>query len=223
MTAERISILSVNIGLPAVIGTAHGEEVLSGIVKRPVSASGVFVRALGIDGDGQADLDVHGGLEKAVYAYPSDHWPWWESEKHLRCAPNTFGENLTLAGVDESDVGIGDRFRWGEVLLEISQPRSPCFKLAIHTKRPDVPQLMTLSARSGWYLRVVEEGTAPVHGATLIRELAGGGPNVRETFIAAHHPGASLDTLRRIHDAPALSVSWRNSFAKKIAALPGRI
>jgi MOSC domain-containing protein YiiM len=219
MSAESISVFSVNIGMPAVIGTVHGEEVLSGIIKHPVAASGVFVRALGINGDGQADLEVHGGLEKAVYAYPSDHWPWWESEKQLACAPNTFGENLTLAGASESDVCIGDRFRWGDVLLEISQPRSPCFKLAIHTKRPDVPQLMTLSARCGWYLRVVEEGAAPAQSATLIREFAGGGPNVRETFLAAHHPGASLDTLRRIHGTPALSLSWRNSFAKKIAAL----
>jgi len=222
MSGERLSVLSVNVGLPRVIGTLHDEEVVSGIVKSAVTAPRVTVGALGIDGDGQADLEVHGGREKAVYAYPSVHWPWWENEKQLICAPNTFGENLTLAGCDESDVHIGDRFRWGEALLEISQPRSPCYKLAIHTTRPDLPQLMVLSARCGWYLRVVEEGEAPAQGAILVRELSSGGPNVRETFIAAHHPGVALDTLLRIHGAPSLSPSWRNTFAEKIAALRGR-
>jgi MOSC domain-containing protein YiiM len=221
MTAAHLSILSVNVGLPRPIATLHGEEVLSGIVKQPVTAPDVVVRTNGIDGDAQADLEVHGGPEKAVYVYPSEHWPWWESEHQLACAPNTLGENLTLAGADESEVCIGDTYRWGEVLLQICQPRSPCFKLAIHTKRPDVPQLMILSARCGWYLRVLEEGTAPVRGASLNRLVASGGPSVREAFVAAHHPGITYDALRRIHEAPGLSLAWQHSLTRKIAALRG--
>ncbi|MGC9952945.1 MAG: MOSC domain-containing protein [Rhizomicrobium sp.] len=221
MTGARFSILSVNAGLPEVIYTASGEAVLSGIAKRVVAANSVLVRALGIEGDGQADLEAHGGVDKAVYAYPSDHWPWWETEKKLTCAPNSFGDNLTLAGGDESLVRIGDRFRWGEAILEISQPRAPCFKLAIHTKRPDVPQAMILSARCGWYLRMIAEGAAPTRGATLVRIAASDGPTVRESFVALFSPTPDRDALRRIHDAPALSAAWRHSINKKIAALRG--
>jgi len=221
MSAERISLVSVNVGLPKIIGTVHGEPVLSGIDKHAVTADEVFVGATNIAGDGQADLEAHGGLDKAVYAYPSDHWPWWTREKTLPCAPATFGENLTLAGADENEVRIGERFRWGGVLLEICQPRAPCFKLAIHTKRPDVPQAVTLSAFSGWYLRVIEEGIAPVRGATLVRVAPGNGPSVREAFVALFSTAYDLDTLRRIHAAPALSEAWRQALERKIAAFRG--
>jgi MOSC domain-containing protein YiiM len=218
MGAERISLVSVNIGLPKIIGTAHGEPVLSGIDKRAVAADEVFVGLTNIVGDGQADLEVHGGLDKAVYAYPSEHWPWWAREKELVCAPATFGENLTLAGADENEVRIGERFLWGDALLEISQPRAPCFKLAIHTKRPDVPQAMTLSARCGWYLRVIAEGTVPARGAALVRVAPGQGPTVREAFAALFSTAFDLAVLRRIHAAPALSEAWRLALDKKIAA-----
>jgi MOSC domain-containing protein YiiM len=221
MTAASFSILSVNVGLPSVIGTADGEEILSAIVKRPVETDSVLLRTLGIEGDGQADLEAHGGVDKAVYAYSADHWPWWETEKNLSCAPNTFGENLTLVGGDESLVRIGDQFRWGESILEVSQPRAPCFKLAIHTKRPDVPQAMTLSARCGWYLRVISGGVSPVRHATLARIAVRGGPSVRETFAALFSRAPDSEALRRIHDAPGLSEAWRHSINRKISALPG--
>ena len=221
MNPARFSILSVNVGLPAVIGTADGEDILSGIAKRAVEADGVLLRTLGIEGDGQADLEAHGGVDKAVYAYSSDHWGWWEKEKNLSCVPNTFGENLTLAGGDESLVCVGDQFRWGEAILEVSQPRAPCFKLAIHTKRPDVPQAMTLSARCGWYLRVTSGGVVPVHHATLTRIATRGGPSVRDTFVALFSRAPDGEALRRIHDAPGLSEAWRHAINRKIAALPG--
>ena len=216
----EILVRSVNVGMPSVIAVQRGEAILSGIRKAPLETETVFVSALGIAGDGQADLTVHGGIDKAVYAYPSEHWPWWEREHKLSCAPNTFGENLTLEGADESDVAIGDRFRWGEVVLEISQPRSPCFKLGIHA-REDIPALMTGSARCGWYMRVLVEGKAPVRCGKLTRIVSTGGPNVRETFLAHHRARADLETLHRIHEAPALSRSWRESFARKIAAITG--
>jgi MOSC domain-containing protein YiiM len=216
----ELAILSVNVGAVRAIGTQHGEAVLSAIAKQPLAKDSVRVGALGLEGDAQADLSAHGGVDKAVYAYPADHWPWWQNTHGLDCAPARFGENLTLKGADESAVAIGDRFRWGEALLEISQPRSPCFKLGLHAWQ-DVPGHMTASARSGWYLRVLEEGEAPVFGAAMRRVFESRGPSVRDAFLAAHHRGASLETLRRIHAAPALSRSWRDSFARKIAAFPG--
>ena len=221
MSAASFSILSVNVGLPAVIGMVNGEAVLSGIAKRPVASDSVLVRRLGIEGDGQADLEVHGGVDKAVYAYPSEHWPWWQAEKQLLCAPNSFGENLTLSGGDEGDVRIGERFRWGEAILEISQPRAPCFKLAIHSNRADVPQAMTLSARCGWYLRVIAEGEAPTRGATLARIAVGNGPTVRESFVALFSRSTDREALRRIHETPALSDAWKLSIERKIIGLTG--
>lgn len=212
------SILSVNIGLPKVIGTLKGEQVTSGIAKTPASAAHLMVRATNIDGDGQADLENHGGIDKAVYAYPSDHWPWWIAVHDLACRPATFGENLTLTGGDETDVAIGDRFAWGDAILEVSQPRAPCFKLGIHA-RPDVPGLMTRSGRCGWYLRVVREGAAPTTGAVLERVASSGGPTVRESFATLFSPKPDLATLRRIHGAPALSPAWRQALAKKIPAI----
>jgi len=209
------SLLSVNVAMPRLLATVQGEEIFSGIAKRPVASELVMVRAMAIDGDGQADLEVHGGIDKAVYAYPAANWPWWESEKHLACGAGTFGENLTLGGADEAAVRIGDRFAWGEVLLEISQPRAPCFKLGLHTARADIPQAMTLSGRCGWYFRVLREGTAPVQGE-LEPVLESDGPSVRETFVSVFAPRPDQALLHRIHAAPALSAAWRKQVAKKI-------
>jgi MOSC domain-containing protein YiiM len=215
-----LRILSVNIARARVIGTHDGHAVLSGIDKKAVAGE-VVVRTLGIAGDEQADLRVHGGVDKAVYAYPSEHWEWWMREKSVACRAAAFGENLTLEGALEGDVAIGDRFRWGEALLEISQPRAPCYKLAMHTGRLDTPQAMTVSARCGWYLRVVEEGRAS--SRALERVHASGGPSVREAFRAvfAQADWRHVDEakLSRVHDAPALAESWRRPLARKIAAL----
>jgi MOSC domain-containing protein YiiM len=204
----RLKLLTLSVGLPRVIALdKDGRPVLSGIAKAPVTADSVFVGRENIEGDGQADLRVHGGRDKAVYAYPADHWPWWTTTHKLACAPNTFGENLTLEGADENAVGIGDRFRWGEALLEIAQPRAPCFKLALHA-REDIPARMTISARCGWYFRVVETGFAPASGE-LVRERDTGGPSVREAFVAVLHPRTAQSSRDRVRDAADLSVAWK--------------
>ena len=212
-----LRVLSVNVAQPHAIGQINGETVLSGIAKRPLVAKSVFVAATNIAGDGQADLSVHGGIDKAVYAYPSDHWPWWQDEKAIVCRPATFGENLTLEGADETAVAIGDRFRWGEAILEVSQPRAPCFKLAIHTARPDAPQLMTLSGRCGWYFRVVQEGIAPAREGTLERVHESGGPSVRDTFLALFDPHVGTNGLRRVEAAEGLAESWKTPVSKRLA------
>lgn len=219
MNAARITILSVNVGLPAIIGRYRGEEILSGIVKTPVQAPEVMVRATNIDGDGQADLENHGGLDKAVYAYPASHWPWWTAEKNLACAPAGFGENLTLADVAETDVRIGDRFRWGEAVLEVSQPRAPCYKLGMLTRRPEIPAVMTASRRCGWYLRVLQEGNATTRDAVLLRIAESDGPTVHDAFATAFSMAPDKAALQRIHACPALSAAWRSMIAKKIAVL----
>jgi MOSC domain-containing protein YiiM len=213
----ELRLLSVNVGRPRFIGSLNGEAVLSAIAKKPLVEDKVFVGATNIEGDGQADLSVHGGPDKAVYAYPIAHWPWWEGEHRLACAPNTFGENLTLDGADESQIAIGDRFQWGEALLEVSQPRAPCFKLAMHTRRKDVPQIMTVSARCGWYLRVLREGLAPARDATLVRTFEGGEMNVKDVFVAVMHPRTPRQTLERVAKLPGLATAWQTAVARHLA------
>jgi MOSC domain-containing protein YiiM len=204
----NLKLLAVSVGLPRLLAmSAEGAPVYSGIAKSPLRGESIFVGRENLEGDGQADLRVHGGRDKAVYAYPADHWPWWQSEHGLACAPNTFGENLTCAGTDETSVAIGDRFRWGEALLEISQPRAPCFKLGIHA-RGDIPARMTVSARCGWYFRVVEVGFARGDDA-LIRERETGGPSVREAFVAALHPRTPEASRNRVREAVDLSPAWK--------------
>jgi MOSC domain-containing protein YiiM len=212
----ELRLLAVSVGRPRHIGIYNGAPVLSGIAKNLVTEPTVFVRATDISGDEQADLRVHGGVDKAVYAYPSDHWPWWEGEHRLACRPNAFGENLTTEGADETQVAIGDRFRWGAALLEVSQPRAPCYKFAMHTGRAEAPQVMTVSARCGWYFRVIEEGEAPVNGR-LVRERASDAPSVRDAFIAALHPRVPEESRIRVCKTPALSPAWRDAVMRRVA------
>jgi len=208
-----MQLLSVNVARPKRIATINGEEIYSAIGKKPVTGR-VFVGVNGIEGDEVGDPSVHGGPDKAVYAYPADNWPWWEREHNLPCAPATFGENLTLEGADENTIRIGDRFQWGDCVLEVAQPRWPCFKLGIHTGRPDAPQIMTLSGLCGWYLRVLQEGLS---GTTITRIFTSDAPSVREAFFARHNPHFSKDAVARVHDTPALAENWRQAVARRLA------
>lgn len=209
----ELRLFSVNVGLPRVIAVKDGAEIWSGIAKAPIGHPSIRVRATHLDGDGQADLSVHGGEDKAVYCYPADHWPWWEREQRLACRPATFGENLTVAGADETNVFIGDRFRWGEAVLEVTQPRAPCFKFAIHAQRPDAPAVMTASGRTGWYFRVLREG---VGQGPLERVHSGTGPCVRDAFFAVLDPEAPRALREAVHAAPALAASWRKAVGKRL-------
>lgn len=177
-------LVSLNVGMPRPLMTPGKGEVQSGIVKSPVQGRRRVVRH-NVDGDGQANLTVHGGEMKAVYAYPYEHYGPWSRELGRQGLPmGLFGENLTTEGLLESRVRIGDRYGIGTALLEVTQPRSPCFKLAAHMGRPDFPKLFTQSGRCGWYLRIVEEGEIGA-GDWIVKEMAGEGPTVLEAFREA--------------------------------------
>lgn len=212
----KLRILSVNVSRPKIIALMQGEPVLSGIAKKPLGVDRVFVSALNIEGDQQADLTVHGGFDKAVYAYSASHWPWWESEHQLPCLPATFGENLTLESGNETEISIGDRFSWGDVELEVAQPRAPCFKFTIHTRRNDAATLMSHSGRCGFYLRVMKEGFAPVENAYLERTFASGAANVREAFFAVLGKAAP-DSLKHVLEAPGLAENWSSAVQKRLS------
>jgi MOSC domain-containing protein YiiM len=150
-------VVSVNVGRPREIDVGS-EVVLTSIFKDPVSGL-VRVRQVNLDGDEQSDLSVHGGVNKAVYAYPSEHYAFWREELPDAELPwGAFGENLTTAGVLESTTHICDRFRIGTAEFVVTQPRMPCFKLAMKFGRQDIIKRFQKSGRSGFYLSVAKEG-----------------------------------------------------------------
>jgi MOSC domain-containing protein YiiM len=134
-----------------------GKEVRTGIYKLPVEGP-VMVRRLNIDGDQQGDLTVHGGVDKAVYCYPSEHYAPWSEELGRELPNGTFGENLTVSGLFEADLHLGDVLSVGDAVLQVSQPRYPCFKLGIKLGDQRLVQRFQLSGRSGFYCRVLQEG-----------------------------------------------------------------
>jgi MOSC domain-containing protein YiiM len=151
------SLLAVFAGKPRVIGDVRGEPVLSGIFKLPVSGP-VMVRRLNIDGDQQADLTVHGGVDKAVYCYIAEHYPAWRTELGRDLDYGAFGENLTVSGFSEASLHVGDVLEVGDAVLQVSEPRYPCYKLGIKLDDPYILRPFQKSGRSGFYCRVLQEG-----------------------------------------------------------------
>jgi len=159
-----ITIASIQVGKSRTLGVANAPNVLdrawtTGIHKEPV-AGPVQVGFTNLAGDEQADLRVHGGPDKAILAYAASHYPAWRSDLQMpELSYGAFGENLTITGVDESTVRIGDIWHVGTVRLQVSQPREPCWKLARKLRRKDLPQRVVETGRGGWYLRVLHVGT----------------------------------------------------------------
>ncbi|MDO9357258.1 MAG: MOSC domain-containing protein [Solirubrobacteraceae bacterium] len=170
-------VRSLNVGVPKVIGQQRGAPVLSAIHKEPVDHR-LPVRGVNIDGDDQADRTVHGGPDKAVYAYAAEDSAWWAEHLGREVGDGMFGENLTTEGIDCTGAVIGERWRFGSLLLEVCQPRLPCFKLGLHFGDPKMLKAFTQASRPGVYLRILEEGDIgagdevevvdrPDHGVTI--------------------------------------------------------
>jgi MOSC domain-containing protein YiiM len=208
---SEVTLVSVNVGLPRVIGANRWKKpIRSGIVKQPVSATSIYLDTFNLDGDQQADLTVHGGREKAVYAYPVEHLPLWNDELGTDFELGTFGENLTTAGWLEDEVRIGDVWAWGDARLQVSQPRSPCYKLATVTGRPDLLKRLVRTGRTGWYLRVLQAATVPVSGPIQVIERHPAGISV----LLAHRatlPGAlDRSEVEAVARVDALASDWRD-------------
>ena len=205
---QSITLISVAVGMPVVVGTNRQGNVTSGIRKHETSALEVIVRTTNIDGDRQADLRVHGGPDKAIYCYPREHRQFWRDEIGYEQAEAPFGENLSTQGIDEDTAQIGDIWRWGTARLQISQPRWPCYKLALHSGHPDMVKRFVAAARIGWYLRVLEEGVAPTSGTIEIVDRDPLGISVRTSFMAARGDiDPALFEVANTH--PALAAAWR--------------
>lgn len=215
-----MKVHSVNVGQPQTIVDGKRSFTTS-IFKTPVSGR-VRVRTLNIDGDKQADLAVHGGIHKAVYAYPFEHYAAWQAELGRDdFAYGQFGENLTIEGLTEDSVNIGDRYRIGTVIFEVTQPRSPCFKLIYKMGDKLVNKAMLANGRTGFYLRVVEEGEI---GAGDAIERIYAEPHAL-TVHQAHHlmyfDKTNLPEITRALKVTALAPGWHDTFAGYAAELAG--
>jgi len=211
--AERV--LSVNVGR-AVEVPYRGRMVATGIFKGPIEGPAVL-RAEGFDGDVQADRSVHGGADKAVYLYGWDAYLWWMEQLGHRLQPGEFGENLTVGALDERRIHVGDRFRAGGALLELTTPREPCFKLGIRMGDPRFIKRFAAAGRTGVYARVLEEG-AIAAGDTVERvEEAADQPTIAELHRLFAYARDDLDALHRAIAAPALPEGWRRTFERAAA------
>lgn len=206
---REVGLLSVNVSLPEVLGRHRGHDIHSAIAKRPAAGPVLHLDDLNLEGDRQADLRVHGGPDKAVYAYPSEHLPAWSAELGQVLGPGAFGENLTTAGAVEADVAIGDVWAWGDALLQVAQPRWPCFKLALHRRTGDMQARFRRSDRTGWYLRVLRAGDVPVAGPIRVAERDGAGVSVLDAHRATF-PGVPPEAATRVVSVPALADEWRH-------------
>jgi MOSC domain-containing protein YiiM len=163
MSMKLISVNVAQAGTLVVEQSSHAYRIVTGIHKQTVPGA-VLIKKLGLTGDAQVDLSVHGGLNKAVYAYPSEHYAFWAEQRRaaLKRAeplpPGAMGENLTLQGLLEQDVWVGDRLHIGTAVLEVTEPRQPCFKFNVKMGFGHAAKLMTQSGFSGFYLRVLQEG-----------------------------------------------------------------
>jgi MOSC domain-containing protein YiiM len=206
-------LLSINVGRPRLVPRGDG-TVLSAIWKEPVSGP-VAARGVNLDGDDQADRSVHGGVDKAIYAYAREDAAWWEAQLETSLGPGAFGENLTVAGIDLSEMEVGQRWRVGSAMLEISEPRLPCFKLGLRFGDPKMVRLFALAGRTGTYLRIVEEGVLEAGDAIAVGPAPGHGVTVA-TIAAAVLRDHSL--AARMLEAPQLSEHWREWAQERAAA-----
>jgi MOSC domain-containing protein YiiM len=210
-----MSILSVNVSLPKIVEYG-GEKVETGIFKEPV-AGRVMLRKLNLDGDGQADLRVHGGVDKAVYVYSVDNYEYWKHELGRDdLSYGQFGENFTVEGMADDVVRIGDAFKVGGAFVQVTQPRTPCYKLAIKMENPKFPKLFLASRRPGFYLRVLQEGDV---GAGDELELIERDPEpltVEETLNLYYFDRENLERAQAALRVKALPLGWRDGFEERL-------
>ncbi|GAA3576723.1 MOSC domain-containing protein [Amycolatopsis ultiminotia] len=218
-----LSLENVYVGQPGLLGYQRDRPVLSAIRKAEVAVPELALSELNLAGDRQADLTVHGGVDKAVYVYPAGHYADWVADG-FAVTRGDFGENLSLSGAAEDDVRIGDVWAWGDALVQVSQPRSPCFKLAMRIGRKDVAPTMIDTGRSGWYLRVLKPGAVPTAGPVEVVERAAG-PTVADVVVIAHinyaqlppeRVDAALDLAGRVLATPALAESYRRGYMSTV-------
>jgi MOSC domain-containing protein YiiM len=217
-----MKLVSINTGLPRAV-MWHGRTVTTGIFKQPVDGR-LCLRKLNLDGDGQADLTVHGGQDKAVYCYPVAHYEYWKRELRGRELPmGIFGENFTTDGLSENSVHLGDRFSVGSAEVIVTQPRLPCYKLGIRFESDEMVKRFLASGRTGFYFAVSREGEV---GADDEMTRIARDPNsvpvseITRLYIERRFGDADVSCVRRALRVAVLPESWKEYFRQRLARIP---
>jgi len=211
-----MKLISVNVGLPREIAV-DGKIVRTSIWKSPIQGR-VHVSTLNLDGDQQSDLSVHGGVDKAVYLYPSEHYSYWRNQLPDAELPwGAFGENFTSQDILENQIRIGDRIRIGSADFMVTQPRMPCFKLGIRFNRRDMVKRFFESQRTGLYLSVIREGEVKNGDAIEFIEKQETGLTITDIMNLYSIDSRNQELLRRATEVPALPQSWKDFFRKRLS------
>src|SRR6201982_491684 len=213
-----MKVVSLNVAAPRTV-VWKGHEVRTGIFKEPVEGP-VMMRRLNLDCTRQPDLTVHDGTVKAVYAYPSEHYPLWKSELPDMVMPwGMFGENLTTEGMIGQEITIGDKFRIWEAIVMVTQPRTPCYKLALKFQRDDMLKRMLTNGRSGFYFAVVQQGV--VRAGDAIERIHEDPERISVAEINALYRdgGKAAILFTRAANAQALPESWRDYLREELKSL----
>jgi MOSC domain-containing protein YiiM len=213
-----MKVISVNVGVPRDV-LWHGRTVTTGIFKEPV-AGRVALHKLNLDGDGQADLTVHGGEYKAVYCYPVEHYGYWKKELPGRELPmGMFGENFTTEGVLEQDLHLGDRLAIGSGEVVVTQPRLPCYKLGVRFGSDDMVKRFLVSGRSGFYVAVAREGKVGAGDEITVLSRDANAvpvPEITRLYVAKRWGTEELVSLRRALQVAVLPEDWKEYFRERM-------
>ena len=210
-----MKLMSVNIGKEKTYDF-DGFIIKSGLEKSPVFDN-VFIHKLGVTGDEQAEKVVHGGVDKAVCLYPFEHYEYWENTLNRKMPENSFGENLTVQGMTEKDVCIGDIFQIGEVILQITQPRQPCYKLTYIHNVPKMSFLSQDSGFTGYYARVLKEGNLNVNDKITLIEKSPHNISVEFTNQILHNDNKNTEAIKKILEVKEIAANLRKNFEKLLA------
>ena len=214
-------VLSVNVGLPRQV-IFNGQIVTTSIFKEPIKGP-IMLRKLNLDGDRQADLTVHGGIDKAVYSYPVEHYDYWRKQfSNMDLRWGMFGENFTTEGLMEDDVNVGNKFQIGSAELVATQPRMPCYKLDVRFGRMDIIRKFMASDRPGIYFKVLQEGQ--VESGDRIKIIRKDENNVTVKDIVRLYVGGddddeNIETMRRATKIEDLPEGWKYEFQQKVEQL----
>ncbi|MFO1443617.1 MOSC domain-containing protein [Bacillus sp. Bva_UNVM-123] len=211
---KHVEILSINIGKPRQV-QFNNKEVSTGIFKNPTKKT-LFLSTLNFEGDGQADLVHHGGRDKAVCVYPAEYYPFWENELQKTLEYGAFGENITTRGLLESDVNIGDIFKLGDAVVQVTQPRQPCYKLSVKYGKLDLPQKVQETGYTGFYFRVLEEGVVSKSDSLIKTHSHPKAISVAFANHIMHREKDQIESMKKILEVEELSQNWRIRFLKRL-------
>jgi len=210
-----MKLISLNVGLPRQV-TFRGEMVTTGIFKEPIHHR-TILRKLNLDGDKQADLTVHGGLNKAVYSYPAEHYGYWQKElPGMYLSWGMFGENFTTEGLFEDNVNIGDQFQIGSAIVIATQPRMPCYKLGVKFGRMDIVKRFLASGLTGIYFKVLQEGEVGAGDVIKLIRRDDNNVTVKDVIRIYSVDKDDVQTMERAIKVKDLPDGWRSHFIEQL-------